>query len=53
VIRQAWQLGQLRFLDVLNEQRRMTDLRLARADAEADLMRAMADVAHSLGGNQP
>jgi cobalt-zinc-cadmium efflux system outer membrane protein len=51
VIRQAWELGHLRFFDVLNEQRRLTDLRLARVDAEADLMRAAADLAHSVGGD--
>jgi cobalt-zinc-cadmium efflux system outer membrane protein len=51
VIRQAWELGQLRFLDVLNEQRRLTELRLTRADAEAELMRAAAELAYAVGGD--
>lgn len=51
VIRQAWQLGQSRFLDVLNEQRRLTDLRLAQVEAEAGLMKAWTDLEHAVGGN--
>jgi cobalt-zinc-cadmium efflux system outer membrane protein len=51
VIRQAWQLGQLRFLDVLNEQRRLVDLRLARADAETDIVTAWAELEHAVGGD--
>jgi outer membrane protein, heavy metal efflux system len=51
VIRQAWQLGESRFLDVLNERRRFAELRLAQVDAEADLMAAWAEVEHAVGGD--
>ena len=45
VIRQAYQLGQLRLLDVLNEQRRMLDTELSYIDAKAELARAEVTVA--------
>ena len=51
VIRQAWQLGQLRFIDVLNEQRRLVDIRLACADAETEAAKARAVLAHAVGGD--
>ena len=51
VIRQAWQLGQSRFLDVLNEQRRVTELRLTQVDAEAGLRKAWAEIEHAVGGD--
>ena len=50
VIRQAWQLGQSRFLDVLSEQRRLTEVRLAQVDAEAGLLTAWAQLEHAVGG---
>jgi outer membrane protein, heavy metal efflux system len=50
-IRQAWQLGQLRFLDVLSEQRRVLDLRMARVDAESDLLTAWAELEYALGAD--
>ena len=50
VIRQAYQLGQLRQLDVLNEQRRLLDTQLARADAEAEVLRAWAELEKAVGG---
>jgi cobalt-zinc-cadmium efflux system outer membrane protein len=49
VIRQAWQLGQSRFLDVLNEQRRLTDLHLSQVDAETAVMKAWAELEHAVG----
>lgn len=50
VIQQAYQLGQLRLLDVLNEQRRLLDLRLSTVDAQAEAARAFADLERSVGG---
>ena len=53
VIRQAYQLGQLRLLDVLNEQRRLLDTELSYIDAKAELARAEAELARAAGGNLP
>ncbi len=53
VIRQAYKLGQLRLLDVLNEQRRLIDMQLAYIDAQADAARSWADVERAVGGNLP
>ena len=44
VIREAYKLGQLRLLDVLNEQRRLVDTQLAYIDAQADAARTWAEV---------
>jgi outer membrane protein, heavy metal efflux system len=49
-IREAWQLGQLRLLDVLAEQRRVLDMRLARVDAEMELLLAWAGLEKAVGG---
>lgn len=53
VIREAYRLGQLRLLDVLNEQRKALDLELAQLDAERELALAAgaleAAVGRSLG----
>ena len=51
VIRQTWQLGESRFLDVLNEQRKLAELRLAQVDAEAGVMKAWAELEHAVGGD--
>lgn len=53
VIRQAYQLGQLRLLDVLNEQRRLLDLQIARVDAEAEVLRSLAELEKAVGGELP
>ena len=53
VIREAYKLGQLRLLDVLNEQRRLVDTQLAYIDAEADVARSWAEVERAVGGNLP
>ena len=53
VIRQAYKLGQLRLLDVLNEQRRLVDTQLAYIDAQADVARSWAEVERAVGGNLP
>jgi outer membrane protein, heavy metal efflux system len=53
VIREAYKLGQLRLLDVLNEQRRLVDTELAFIDAQADATRNWAEVERAIGGNLP
>jgi cobalt-zinc-cadmium efflux system outer membrane protein len=53
VIREAYQLGQLRLLDVLNEQRRLVDTQLAYIDAQADAARTWAEVERAAGGIHP
>jgi cobalt-zinc-cadmium efflux system outer membrane protein len=53
VIREAYKLGQLRLLDVLNEQRRLVDNELAYIDAQADASRGWAEVERAIGGNLP
>jgi cobalt-zinc-cadmium efflux system outer membrane protein len=51
VIRESYRLGQLRIIDVLNEQRRLIDTELAYIDAQLDLARAMAELERAVGGN--
>ncbi len=53
VIREAYKLGQLRLLDVLNEQRRLVDTQLAYIDAQADAARTWAEVQRATGGITP
>jgi len=53
VIREAYKLGQLRLLDVLNEQRRLVDTELAFIDAQADATRSWAEIERAIGGNLP
>jgi cobalt-zinc-cadmium efflux system outer membrane protein len=53
VIREAYKLGQLRLLDVLNEQRRLVDMQMAYIDAQADLARTWAEVERAAGGINP
>lgn len=50
VIRQAYDLGQLRILDVLNEQRRLIETQLAYIDAQAEQLRAIAELERAVGG---
>lgn len=50
VIRQAYQLGQLRLLDVLNEQRRLLDIQFARTDATTEALRSWAELERAVGG---
>jgi cobalt-zinc-cadmium efflux system outer membrane protein len=50
IIRQAYELGQLRLLDVLNEQRRLLETQLSSIDAEAELMRSAAELERAVGG---
>jgi cobalt-zinc-cadmium efflux system outer membrane protein len=53
VIREAYNLGQLRLLDVLNQQRQLVDTELAYIDAQADTARTWAEVERAIGGNLP
>jgi cobalt-zinc-cadmium efflux system outer membrane protein len=53
VIRQAYNLGQLRLLDVLAEQRRLLETELAVIDAEAELARSRAELERAAGGSIP
>ncbi len=53
VIRQAHTLGQLRLLDVLNEQRRVIDTQLAAIEAGAEEARALAELVRTVGGKLP
>lgn len=50
VVRQAYALGQLRMLDVLNEQRRMIDTRMSAIDARAEAARAWVELEQAVGG---
>lgn len=49
VVREAYQLGQLRLLDVLNEQRRLTDTELGFLDARLQVARALAELERTTG----
>ncbi len=51
VIRQAYQLGQFRLLDVLAEQRRAIETQLSYVDAQAELAKAVAELERAIGGN--
>ena len=53
VVQEAYQLGQLRLLDVLNEQRRVTDTELTYLDAGVQAARALADLERVAGGLLP
>jgi cobalt-zinc-cadmium efflux system outer membrane protein len=53
VIREAYKLGQLRLLDVLNEQRQLVDTQMEYLDAQADVARTWAEVERTAGGNLP
>ena len=53
VMREAYTLGQLRLIDVLNEQRRWFDIQLAYIDAETELAQAAADLERAVGTDLP
>lgn len=53
VLREAYTLGQLRMIDVLNEQRRLVDTRLALIDAETELVQAAAELERAVGTELP
>ncbi len=50
VIREAYNLGQLRILDVLTEQRRLIETQLSHIDAESELFQSLADLERAVGG---
>ncbi len=50
VVREAYQLGQLRLLDVLNEQRRLAETELAYIDARAEVARTLMELERVIGG---
>lgn len=50
VIREAYNLGQLRALDVLNEQRRLVDTRLSYIDAQLEETQARIELERAVGG---
>jgi cobalt-zinc-cadmium efflux system outer membrane protein len=50
VVRQAYNLGQLRMFDVLNEQRRAYDTELSFIDAQAEAAKAIAELERAIGG---
>ncbi len=51
VIRQAYALGQLRLLDVLNEQRRLIDTQMTYIEAESDVRRGFIELERAVGGD--
>jgi cobalt-zinc-cadmium efflux system outer membrane protein len=53
VIQEAYKLGQLRLLDVINEQRRLVDTQMQFIDAQTDVARTWAEVERATGGNLP
>lgn len=53
VMRESYRLGQLRALDVLNEQRRLIDTQLAYVDVQTELAQATAELERAVGGNLP
>ena len=53
VFRQAYELGQLRFLDVLNEQRRLLETEIAYIDAKAEAARSLAELERAIGEQLP
>ncbi len=50
IIRQAYQLGQFRLLDVLTEQRRLLETQLSYIDVQTELAKALADLERAVGG---
>jgi cobalt-zinc-cadmium efflux system outer membrane protein len=53
IIREAYRLGQLRTLDVLNEQRRLVNLQFSYLDAQAEAARALVELERAVGGPLP
>ncbi len=51
VLRQAYTLGQLRMLDVLNEQRKLIETQLTYLDVQSELFEAFSELEASVGGS--
>ena len=53
IIQEAYKLGQLRMMDVLNEQRRLVDAQQAYIDAQGDAARSWAEIERAIGETRP
>jgi len=53
ILREAYQLGQLRLIDVLNEQRRLIENEFTYLDARVQVARSLADLERLTGGLLP
>ena len=53
IVQESYKAGQLRLLDVLNQQRQLVDAQLALIDAQADTTRSWAELERAVGGNLP
>jgi cobalt-zinc-cadmium efflux system outer membrane protein len=51
VMRQAYNLGELRLIDILNEQRRLLDTELSYIDAQAEVFRSYVELEQATGGS--
>jgi cobalt-zinc-cadmium efflux system outer membrane protein len=51
VMKQAYNLGELRLIDILNEQRRLLDTELSYIDAQTELFRAFVALEQAVGGS--
>ena len=51
ILQESHQLGQLRMIDVLNEQRRLLDTQLIAIDAQQDAQRTWAELECTAGGS--
>jgi outer membrane protein, heavy metal efflux system len=51
VMKQAYNLGELRLIDILNEQRRLLDTELSNIDAQTELFRAFVALEQAVGGS--
>jgi cobalt-zinc-cadmium efflux system outer membrane protein len=51
VMKQAYSLGELRLVDVLNEQRRLLDTELSYIDAQTELFRSFVALEQAVGGS--
>ena len=50
VVQQSYQLGQLRLLDVLNEQRRFLDTRFSAVESQSEAAKSFAELERAVGG---
>ena len=53
VMQEAYKLGQLRLLDVINEQRRLVDNETALIEGQAEAALDFAELEHAIGGDLP
>ena len=50
VVQQSYQLGQLRLLDVLSEQRRFLDTRFSAVESQSEAAKSFAELERAVGG---